>query len=119
MLLILTVTDRNSYTTRVLWLTSTVVWCASLQYHNIFALLKDLGRTWPLTDWTTSGFWSPYGLTTEAPIFSRQTRLPTLIGQFVHTAPLYWALPLQERLTMLPFLLSFADFDATPEVYER
>ncbi|WIA34177.1 hypothetical protein OEZ86_012535 [Tetradesmus obliquus] len=88
-------------------------------YSNIFALLKDLGGAWPLTDWTTSGFWSPKGLTTEAPVFSKLPRLPTLLGQFVHTAPLHWSLPLQDRLTMLPFLLSFVDYDASPEVYER
>jgi hypothetical protein len=67
-------------------------------YSNIFALLKDLGGSWPLTDWTTSGFWSPKGLTTEAPVFSKLPRLPTLLGQFVHTAPLHWSLPLQVRL---------------------
>eukprot|EP00879_Flechtneria_rotunda_P028371 GHRR01030475.1.p1 GENE.GHRR01030475.1~~GHRR01030475.1.p1 ORF type:complete len:457 (+),score=95.91 GHRR01030475.1:1370-2740(+) len=89
------------------------------QYANIFKLLKDLGGEWPLTDWTTSGFWSPKGLTTEAPVFSKLPRLPTLVGQFVHTAPLHWNLPLQERLTMLPFLLSFMDYDASIEVYER
>jgi hypothetical protein len=37
----------------------------------------------------------------------------------VHTAPLFWALPLEERLTMLPFLLSFLDYDASEEVYSR
>eukprot|EP00878_Enallax_costatus_P019916 GHUV01021029.1.p1 GENE.GHUV01021029.1~~GHUV01021029.1.p1 ORF type:complete len:497 (+),score=100.84 GHUV01021029.1:173-1663(+) len=89
------------------------------QYSNIFALLKDLGGPWPLTDWTTSGFWSPKGLTTEAPVFSKLPRLPTLVGQFIHTAPLFWSLPLEERLTMLPFLLSFLDYDASPEVYAR
>ncbi|KAF8066234.1 pds [Scenedesmus sp. PABB004] len=92
-------------------------------YSNIFALLRDLGASsgapWPLTDFTTSGFWSPAGLTTEAPVFSRLPRLPTPLGQFVHTAPLFWSLPLSERLTMLPFLLRFVDFDASPEVYER
>jgi hypothetical protein len=52
-------------------------------------------------------------------VFSQLPRLPTLIGQFAHTFPLFWALPLEERLTMLPFLLSFLDYDATPEVYDR
>lgn len=50
------------------------------QYHNIFSLLRELGGEWPLTDWTTSGFWNPQGLVTEAPVFSKQTRLPTLVG---------------------------------------
>lgn len=58
---------------------------------------QDLGGEWPLTDWTTSGFWSPQGLVTEAPVFSKLPRLPTLLGQFVHTAPLFWALPIEVR----------------------
>lgn len=85
-----------------------------LQYSNIFALLRELGGEWPLTDFTTSGFWSPKGLVTEAPVFSKLPRLPTMLGQFVHTFPLYWSLPLTERLTMLPFLTSFIDFDSSP-----
>ena len=59
------------------------------QYHNIFALLKELGIPWPLTDWTRSGFWGPEGLRIESPVFSSQPRLPTLLGQFVHTFPLF------------------------------
>lgn len=34
-------------------------------------------------------------MVTEAPVFSKLPRLPTLLGQFVHTAPLFWALPLE------------------------
>ncbi len=30
-----------------------------------------------------------------------------------------WTLRLQERLTMLPFLLSFLDYDSSPEVYNE
>ena len=60
------------------------------QYHNIFQLVKELDIPWPFTEWTTSGFWSPSGLTTEAPVFSSKPRLPALVGQFVHTAPLFW-----------------------------
>jgi hypothetical protein len=68
----------------------------TLQYKNIFSLLEELypgGRSspdWPLTNWTTSGFWSPAGLVTSAPVFSSLTQLPTLVGQFVRTFPLYW-----------------------------
>ena len=55
------------------------------QYANIFKLLRDLreetGDEWPLTDWETSGFWSPRGLVTEAPVFSKLPRLPTMLGQ--------------------------------------
>ena len=67
-----------------------------VQYHNIFALVRELGIENPFTDWTTSGFWSPQGLTTEAPVFSRRPQLPTMLGQFVHTLPLFrqaWSQP--------------------------
>ena len=59
------------------------------QYHNIFALVHELGIPWPFTDWTPSGFWSRQGLITEAPVFSRRPQLPTMLGQFVHTLPLF------------------------------
>lgn len=64
-----------------------------MQYHNIFALVRELGIENPFTDWTTSGFWSPQGLTTEAPVFSRRPQLPTMLGQFVHTLPLFRCAP--------------------------
>ncbi len=63
------------------------------EYHNIFALLKDLGGPWPLTDWTTSAFWSPRGLVTEAPVFSKLQRLPTMLGQFVSDVVQQHAVP--------------------------
>jgi uncharacterized protein with NAD-binding domain and iron-sulfur cluster len=62
-------------------------WC--VQYHNVFALVSELGIEWPFTEWTTSGFWTPDGLSTEAPVFSQLPRLPTLLGQFVHTNALF------------------------------
>ncbi|CAL8469873.1 g9415 [Coccomyxa elongata] len=89
------------------------------QYHNIFALVRELGIPWPFTDWTTSGFWSPEGLTTEAPVFSRRPQLPTMLGQFVHTMPLFRRLSLADRATMVPLLAAVVDFDATPETYQR
>ena len=61
----------------------------NLQYHNIFSLVRELGIPWPFTDWTTSGFWSPEGLTTSAPVFSQQQQYPTMLGQFIHTMPLF------------------------------
>ncbi|KXZ45031.1 hypothetical protein GPECTOR_59g639 [Gonium pectorale] len=90
------------------------------QYKNTFRLLDELQLpSWPLTDFTTSGFWNPRGLVTEAPVFSKLPRLPTLVGQFVHTFPLYWALPLEDRLTMLPFLATLADYVSSEERYEQ
>ncbi len=55
---------------------------SSPQYKNTFKLLEELQLpSWPLTDFTTSGFWNPQGLVTEAPVFSKLPRLPTLVGQ--------------------------------------
>lgn len=60
------------------------------QYANIFSLVRELGIDWPFTPFTTSGFWSPSGLTTEAPVFSEKIRLPTMLGQFIWTSQLEW-----------------------------
>ena len=46
--------------------TSADAWCAVRQYHNIFALVRELGIPWPFTPWSQSGFWSPRGLAIEA-----------------------------------------------------
>ena len=77
-----------------IWLSLLTSGVPLLQYHNIFALVRELGIQNPFTDWTTSGFWSPQGLTTEAPVFSRRPQLPTMLGQFVHTLPLFRRAPL-------------------------
>lgn len=53
---------------------------------------SSLPHLWgrPFTDWTPSAFWGPGGeLRTEAPVFSKLPRLPTMLGQFVHTFPLF------------------------------
>ncbi|CAL5218947.1 g699 [Coccomyxa viridis] len=89
------------------------------QYHNIFALVRELGIENPFTDWTTSGFWSPQGLTTEAPVFSRRPQLPTMLGQFVHTLPLFRRLSLADRATMVPLLAAVVDFDSSQATYEQ
>lgn len=89
------------------------------QYANIFAMLKELGLEGSLTPFTTSGFWNPNGLLTEAPVFSKLPRLPTLVGQFVHTFPKYWSLSLQDRMTMIPFLTTCLDYSSSPERFEQ
>ncbi|KAK9843730.1 hypothetical protein WJX81_003891 [Elliptochloris bilobata] len=89
------------------------------EYHNIFALVRDLEIPWPFTTWSRSGFWGPRGLAIEAPVFSELPRLPTLLGQFWHTLPLFRNLSLADRATMLPLLYSIVDFDSSSETYER
>lgn len=60
-----------------------------LQYPNIYDLVKELDIENPFTPFTTSGFWTPEGLSTSAPVFSQEEQLPALIGQFVYTNPLF------------------------------
>lgn len=53
-------------------------------------MVRELGIEWPFTDWETSGFWGADGkLITQAPVFSKQPRLPAILGQFVHTFNLF------------------------------
>lgn len=90
-------------------------------YPNISDLVDnqlDLEES-PFTDYLTSGFWAPDGLITEAPVFSKQTRLPTIIGQFVATHPLFYRLSLADRLTIIPWLYHVLNFNSDPETYEK
>ena len=89
------------------------------QYANIFSLVRELGIEWPFTPFTTSGFWSPSGLTTEAPVFSEKIRLPTMLGQFVWTAQLPWTISIPDRLTMFNMLYPVIDFDSDKDTYEK
>ena len=79
------------------------------QYHNIFRLADELGLEEPFTDWTESSFFSPSGLVTEGPVFQSKPRLPALLGQAVHTFPLFRNMPLEDRLSMLPLFYAIID----------
>ena len=60
------------------------------QYHNIFSLVEELQiRPNPFTEWTESNFYLPDGLLTEGPVFQKQPRLPTMLGQAMYTFPLF------------------------------
>lgn len=89
------------------------------QYRNIFSLVNELNLTDVFTRWTPSGFWSPQGLTTQAPVFSELPRYPTMLGQFVHTVNLFEKLPVADRVTMVPLLGALLDYDSDPETYAR
>jgi uncharacterized protein with NAD-binding domain and iron-sulfur cluster len=108
-------------------------------YPSVYGLLRELSEEkraqeptaplfrapgdFPLTDYTTSGFWGRNGrLITCAPVFSKSepfNQWPSLVGQFAATAQLPWTIPLSDRLTMLPWLAAIADYDASPQVYEE
>ena len=80
----------------------------------------ELGLRSRLTDFLTSGFWGPAGLITEAPVFSKQPKLPAFLGQFVYTAPLFnqgGAVGLRDLISILPFLYSAIDLTA-PGAFE-
>lgn len=88
-------------------------------YPNIYSLLREVCPEWPLTPYLTSGFWGVDGLITEAPVFSELPQLPTLLGQLVFTSPLFYKLPLSDRLSILPWLYNIINLDASSHVYER
>lgn len=87
------------------------------QYHNINALVSELNLPQPFTEWTRSSFYSPYGLDVEAPVFHELPRLPTPLGSFLYTLPLFRRLPLVDRLTAMPLLQALIEFDVDEEAY--
>uniref|UniRef100_A0A383VMW8 Amine oxidase domain-containing protein n=1 Tax=Tetradesmus obliquus TaxID=3088 RepID=A0A383VMW8_TETOB len=87
------------------------------QYANIEALVAELGIPSPFTPFTRSSFWSPDGLQVESPIFQDLPRLPTPLGSFVHTAPLFRQLPLADRATAAPLVKALLEHDLDDTLY--
>ncbi|WPT12651.1 Phytoene dehydrogenase [Picochlorum sp. SENEW3] len=95
-------------------------------YPNINRLCDEL-EIQPFTDFLTSGFWarSESGrgaqLVTEAPVFSqKKPQLPTILGQFLYTSPLFYnKLSLEDRLTIIPWLYDVINFAKDQETYEQ
>lgn len=79
-------------------------------YRNLFHFVEtELGLKDVFTDWTESDSFSPRGKETSAPIFADQPRLPSPFGTLAYTK--FHRLPLKDRLSALPLLLTLADFD--------
>ena len=97
-------------------------------YPNINRLCDELGIQ-PFTDFLTSGFWARSGLpnssrgvlVTEAPVFSqKKLQLPTILGQFLYTSPLFYnKLSLADRLTIIPWLYDVINFTKDAETYRE
>lgn len=90
------------------------------QYHNVFSLVSELQiRPFPFTDWTESSFYRPEGLLTTGPVFQRQPRLPTMLGQAVYTFPLFKNMSPIDLASMLTLLRPMLEFDADARTYSE
>lgn len=94
-------------------------------YPNIQALCDEL-EIQPMTDFLTSGFWalpeeegSAGMLVTEAPVFSSKPQLPTILGQFFFTSPLFYRLSLADRATIIPWLYDVINFAKDETTYKE
>jgi len=88
-------------------------------YLNIYRLFDELelGDT-ILSDFSEQGQYSPRGLEAIWPVYKDQSlKLPTGIAQLVYTR--FMELPLFDRLTALPMVLAFSDFDDSVEAWKR
>lgn len=53
----------------------------------------------------------------DSPIFQNLPRLPTPVGSFVHTAPLFTDLPLFDRATAAPLVKPLLEHDLNEDLY--
>jgi hypothetical protein len=54
-----------------------------------------------------------------SPVFQDLPRLPTPLGSFVHTHPLFTNLSVQDRLSALPLVRALLEFDGSEEAYAQ
>jgi hypothetical protein len=60
-----------------------------------------------------------FRLQVESPIFQNLPRLPTPLGSFVHTAPLFRQLPLSDRATAAPLVKPLLEHDLDDALYNE
>jgi len=93
------------------------------QYGNIFKLLNDIGLhtegpNSSLTDWSTSSFFSDKGREVDSVVFQTKARLPTPLGQFVHTLPTFARLSVADRLSLWRLAFALLDYQDDYEKYD-
>lgn len=88
-------------------------------YRNIYKFLNETYDLWNLlSDYAPQGQYSPRGLEAVWPVYQdQQPRLPTGLAQLLYTD--FLGLPLEDRLTALPLVLAFSEFDNSPEAWDR
>lgn len=71
-----------------------------------------------LTSYAEQGQYSPRGLEAIWPVYREmEPKLPTGIAQFVYTK--FMNLPITDRLTALPLVLAFSEFDDSPQAWAK
>eukprot|EP00802_Teleaulax_amphioxeia_P012136 Tamp_12174.p1 GENE.Tamp_12174~~Tamp_12174.p1 ORF type:complete len:603 (+),score=105.20 Tamp_12174:1-1809(+) len=93
------------------------------QYANIFKLLSELGiktegADSALTDWSRSSFFSSNGREVDSVVFQEKLRLPTPLGQFVHTLPTFERLSIADRLSLWRLAFALVDYQSDYERYD-
>jgi uncharacterized protein with NAD-binding domain and iron-sulfur cluster len=91
----------------------------ALQYKNIFRILEEIGATSALTDWQRSSLYSPDGVEVDSPVFQSKPRLPTPLGQFVHTLTAFTRLSVPDRLSLWRLAPALAEYQQEYERYDR
>jgi uncharacterized protein with NAD-binding domain and iron-sulfur cluster len=88
-------------------------------YPNINALTEELEIDHVFTDFTTSAFWSPYGLEATAPVFGESPQWPSPIGQVIATINNFKRLPIQDRLSIAGLLYAILDLYRSDKVFQE
>ena len=89
-------------------------------YHNIFKLLEDLPNVDVedvLSGYDAQGQYSPRGLEAVWPVYQSNTQLPTGMGQALYTK--FTKLSIPDRISAVPLVLAFSEFDNSPEAWEK
>jgi uncharacterized protein with NAD-binding domain and iron-sulfur cluster len=92
-------------------------------YENVFRLLKNdiqhgFNINQALTEYAAQGQYSPGGLEAIWPVYQDQEiQLPTGLAQAAYTK--FLNLPIQDRLTAVPLVAAFADFDDSDLAWKR
>ena len=86
--------------------------------HENQTRIKTEGADSALTDWSRSSFFSSNGREVDSVVFQEKLRLPTPLGQFVHTLPTFERLSIADRLSLWRLAFALVDYQSDYERYE-
>ena len=89
-------------------------------YHNIYNLidsLPNIDEDDVLTGYDSQGQYSPRGLEAVWPVYRSNQQLPTGLAQAVYTK--FTKLSIVDRISALPLVLAFSEFDNSPEAWGK
>ena len=81
-------------------------------------MLEEIGASSALTEWKQSSLYSYNSIEVDSPVFQTKLRLPTPLGQFIHTLSTFTRLSVVDRFSLWRLAPALAEYQHEYERYD-